>query len=105
METYTCATINCYWLSAQDQLLFPFIEFGSHYELLICGNIYLASNVMKLSVLEQKLWPFIDFDGHLEFHHSNTPEVILMYFIELLLCEKPSFATNCLMLAVLEKKL
>ena len=56
-------------------------------ELLICENIYFATNFVKLAVLKQKLWQFIHFgghlDGHLGFSHLYTSEVIFMYSIEL----------------------
>ena len=37
-------------------------------ELLMCENLYIATNFMKLSSIEQKLWPFIGFGGHFGGH-------------------------------------
>ena len=80
--------INFIKLSALEQKLWPFLDFGGHLgshlgfthlgmpgvilmylvELLIWENIYFATNFIKLSALEQKLWPFIGFDGYLGSH-------------------------------------
>ena len=78
-------------------------------ELLISGNLYFATNFIKLSAQEQNLCPFIGFDshlgGHLGFDHLFMSEAILMYLVELLIYENLYFATNFTKLSALEQKL